>query len=746
MSQLGRRVLGRGAWIIPAALFGPALGDGREERAPGPPVEATGHAPPRLEPRAGSVQWSVGEPTDDEQELLELMNRARMNPRDEGDRVFADYGSPRITSAVDFFLQERPGVEWTRAENRAAFLGYPARPPLAFSSKLIDAARAHSVLLRQHDQQSHQVMEAGEPSLFTRVTNAGYAASSVAESVFSYAETMLHAHAGFAIDWGQGVPIGETRPSLGHRLNLMGFDLSPNRDYREVGVGVIEDSNASTDVGPRVVTIDFAKPSGSPQYFVTGVCYDDLDRDGAWDPGEGLTGVRIDVEGSEHFAISTATGAYAVPIPATGTIHVTAAGQPATPSAVVGNQSVFVQVNSANVKLDFTREPEPALPSFVEASSTSALLLSDNGTVQTTLGIPVPGELADVAGDVEVALDLTHAERSELKITLLAPDGTSVVLFDHAPGGAGLTGVFDTSLAPREPLAALNGKQLSGTWRLAIEDSVPGNQGTLNSWTLKVRPQWVRTLHCAATPLFVTKLKVKDVPESLADSLTFKAEVDTGSVLLDPSRPCELRLTTDDALRAELLRVTIPPAAVSYRIDGTSRTLVSAKVTGFDLPAALPATARVELAVGGAIVEETVPVRKSAFTGATTKPVSGLFRVDAIATKVSLGTALVTVRGRIVTPGTPYGTGTLEVSLGDLRFRNAVSSMTGLGAKRTFKSGSTLRKLVVDSAKGTFSMVVATTTDVLAASALEVTLRLGDDGFFGTTTVVPRENGLSLTY
>lgn len=746
MSQLAKRVLVCGVAVVPAVVLGTARGGPREERAPSPPVEQAGPERPASQPRAFAQQWSVGEPTSDETELLELMNRARMDPAAEGDRIFRDYDAPRVTQAVDFFLQQRPGVEWTRAENRDAFHGYPAKPPLAFSSKLIDAARAHSTLLKQYDQQSHQVLEAGEPDLLARVTNTGYVGSAFAESVFSYAEFMLHAHAGFAIDYGQPVAVGATRPSLGHRMNLMGFDNAPNHDYREVGVGVIEDASAATQVGPRVVTVDFAKPGGAEQYFVTGLCYDDADHDGAWDPGEGLAGVRIDVEGSPYFAVSSATGAYAVPIPGTGTIHVTAAGQPATPSAIVGNQSVFIVVNNANVKLDFGREPEPLLPPWIETASASPLPLSDHGTVSATLDVPVPGELADVVGDVEVEVDVTHPARSELKVSLVGPDATSAVLFDHSPGGSGLSGVFDTSLAPREPLAAFVGKQFSGTWRLAIEDSVAGNQGTLNSWKLRLRPKWVRTLHSGATPLFVTKLKVKDLPESLGDSLTFKAEVDAGTVLLDPSRPCELRLTTDDALRAELLHVPIPGTSVTYRSNGTSRTVVSAKVTGFDLPAALPPTARVELSVGGAIVEETVPVRKSAFDGAATKPSSALFRVDAIATKVSAGTALVTVKGRLATAGSPFGSGTLEVSCGDLRFRDAVSRMTGTGAKRTFRSAAALRKLVVDATKGTFVLVVATTADVLTGSALEVSVRLGEDGFFGSASVVPRESGLSLTY
>ena len=277
------------AWApaaVLALLLVPAWSDVAGRRAPCAPVEDRG--PPRVaaRPRAAPVQWSIGDPTDEEQLLLELMNRARADPAAEGDRVFEDYGSSVVTSAVDFFLKQSPGVEYTRAENRDAFHTYAARPPFAFDAHLLDAARVHSQLMRQFNVQSHRVTQAGEKALRDRLTDAGFDGTSLAESVFAYAQDMLDAHAGFAIDYGQGVLQGETRPYLGHRLSLMGFDGDPARNYAVVGVGAIsdpDDPGDPNDVGPRLVTIDFGIPANAPTSFVTGVCWADLNQNGFYD-------------------------------------------------------------------------------------------------------------------------------------------------------------------------------------------------------------------------------------------------------------------------------------------------------------------------------------------------------------------------------------------------------------------------------------------------------------------------------
>ena len=47
----------------------------------------------------GTREYGHGDPTDEEQRLLWLINRARMDPVGEGLRIFSDYGDPAITGS-----------------------------------------------------------------------------------------------------------------------------------------------------------------------------------------------------------------------------------------------------------------------------------------------------------------------------------------------------------------------------------------------------------------------------------------------------------------------------------------------------------------------------------------------------------------------------------------------------------------------------------------------------------------------
>lgn len=738
-----------------------ALGDDGESRhAAGPALRDDGPGAPVFRPRAGTLLWSIGEPTGDEQTLLELMNRARMDPDGEADLILEDYGSARVRDNVDFFLGQRPGVEWTREENAAAFRSYAPQPPLAFSGKLIDAARGHSLLLRQYDQQSHRIEDdqgdpllddMGDPvekDLRGRVVDAGYDGTYLAESVFSYASNMVHAHAGFAVDWGQGVPVGQTRPYLGHRLNLMAHDGDPGRRYVEVGVGVVEDASSATDVGPRIVTIDFAQPFDGAR-FVTGVCWQDADGDAFYDPEEAIPGVRIDLDVGQHYAISSASGGYAIPVfGAPGAVRVTATGTPGTPSEAVGTQTVTVQMDGSNAKADFGHAPEPPVQGFATYASSAALPLADGGAVDSTIVVPLPGEgVADAVGDLSISVDVEHADRGQLVLRLTNPAGTEVLLFDRGPAGADVTGEFGRGFDARGDLGALIGGPLSGTWRLRVEDAVAGTGGTLASWSVHARPAWTRRLYADRTLLHVKKLKVKDSSRALGDSVTFSAEALGLAADADPSLPRTLRLRALDPARTELLAVDLPPESVVWFRDGTSRSVVSAKLKGLDLPgAALPAEVEAEVAIGGVVVRQRIPVRKGAFDLLKARPAEDAFVVDALTSTESAGLVTTKVKGRLQTSATPFGTGTLEVFAGAFRQAVPIDDAVQKRTKLQFKGSSGLRKLAVDAKAGTFSMTIATPTPIAAGGAIDVALRLGDDGFFGAATIRTAGAGATARY
>ena len=170
-------------------------------------------------------------PTGMEQEMLEMINRMRMTPQEELDRIFLSTnpgdpnyfrtGDPDVDGALSYF-----GVDAATLFSQWASLTPTA--PLAWNESLIDAARNHSNRMMLQDLQSHQLPAdsslglPAEPSLLNRAVNAGYNWSgsvSVGENVFAYAESMFHSHVAFAIDWGNTATGIQSPP--GHRENIM---------------------------------------------------------------------------------------------------------------------------------------------------------------------------------------------------------------------------------------------------------------------------------------------------------------------------------------------------------------------------------------------------------------------------------------------------------------------------------------------------------------------------------------------
>lgn len=274
-------------------------------------------------------------PTNEEQEFLEWINRLRIDPAGEFDRLILDQAQgiavlPTITSAIGFF-----GVDL--ALFRQQMSAFPAVAPLAWNSNLADAAQTHSALMIAQDNQSHQLP--GEPSLGDRIRAAGYDFSRVGENIFAFTSSVVYGHAGFVIDWGNGV--GGMQTPAGHRIALL------NSAYAEIGVDVTAESNESTRVGPLVVTQNLGNRFGyAPQ--LVGVVFDDADGDNFYDAGEGQAGVSVSAVGTGGTFATTSwsSGGYQLELPA-GEYTVTFSG-----GGLGGSVQRTVGLYTANEKLD----------------------------------------------------------------------------------------------------------------------------------------------------------------------------------------------------------------------------------------------------------------------------------------------------------------------------------------------------------------------------------------------------------
>lgn len=319
--------------LYPTLLLPCWIGLGDVPQAPPPPVveERDSNEIPTpartVGPQAGETQYLIGDPSDEEQMYLELVNQARANPAAEAQRLAATT-DPDILSAYDYF-------DVDLAKFVADTSQYPVAPPLAFEPRLTQAARGHSAWMLERGVQSHN-----ESNPFNtpgdRITAAGYPWQTYGESIYAYAQHPEHGHAGFEVDWGIG-PGGMQNPP-GHR------NSNHNLAFREAGIGVIR-GNGPNNTGPSVVTINFGARQ-TPPPLVTGVAYYDLNSNGRYDMGEGIGGLSVQVSDSPSFAITTDSGGYAVPS-ANGSRTVTFSGNGLAPQTF--NRTL---ANGSNVKVD----------------------------------------------------------------------------------------------------------------------------------------------------------------------------------------------------------------------------------------------------------------------------------------------------------------------------------------------------------------------------------------------------------
>ncbi len=125
--------------------------------------------------------------------------------------------------------------------------------------------------------------------------------------------------------------------------------------------------------------------------------------------------------------------------------------------------------------------------------------ISDNSTVSSIISIP--DELRIV--DFEVELDITHTYDADLDVSLVAPDGTTVILFQDV-GGSGddftetylddesgtsiTTGTapFTGRYRPQVSLTNFDSLNTLGNWTLRVFDDAGGDVGTLNDWAIIV--------------------------------------------------------------------------------------------------------------------------------------------------------------------------------------------------------------------------------------------------------------------
>ncbi len=346
-----------------------------------------------------------------DQLLLELVNRARMDPLGEAARLGIDLN----------------------AGLAAGTISATPKQPLAPSNDLVTAARAHSQYMIDTDQFNHAGIGDGTPA--SRMQAAGYALT----GSWATGENIAWVGTTGTVDrLASTLNIADNLfRSAGHRVNTL------NDNFRELGTGVVEGpfKSGAYTYNAVMATENFGLSGG--KIFVSGVAINDLDGDNFYDIGETRGGITVSVstlgvlDGTDT---TEAAGGYGIGVRA-GSHTVTFSS-----ADLAAPVNVTVMAASANVKVDLAGAGE-ILSSVSAALGTGAKDL-------TLLGASAINGTGNAENNVltgnRVANVLTGGDGNDTLIgaggydTLVGGQGADILI-----GGAGwdkLTGGADADV------------------------------------------------------------------------------------------------------------------------------------------------------------------------------------------------------------------------------------------------------------------------------------------------------------
>ena len=185
--------------------------------------------------------------------------------------------------------------------------------------------------------------------------------------------------------------------------------------------------------------------------------------------GAGISGVTV--SNGSTTATTNSSGTYTL----TGLANATYTLTPSLSGYTFSPASRSVTVNGNNVSgVDFTGTADNNGGSQTYTNANNVTIY-DNWTV--TSPITVSGRTGNGSATTPVAVDIKHTYRGDLKVDLVAPDGSVYVLknYNSNDSADNVIGTVNVNLSS---------EALNGTWRLRVSDNWVNDTGYIDSWSI----------------------------------------------------------------------------------------------------------------------------------------------------------------------------------------------------------------------------------------------------------------------
>ena len=357
------------------------------------------------------------DPTAIEQELLQLTNRFRSDPTGEYGRLIAS-DSP----LQSFDTEVTPQLDKSKVDGamlRSELSRLSSAQPLAWNEVVYNLATTQNGTMIAKQNAEHYPNLANTLNAMGVPIEAGTGQNAFFNNL-NVGHTPFFVHSSYVIDWANNAidAVGGMQKDRGHRVNMM------NPVFNQIG-------SAITPTANLVNTQMFAKIS-SAQKMAVGALFEDKNKSGWYEAGEGIGGALIEFKNLASGAVVTTTaltaGGYQVVLPA-GTYSITASGGSLKHSVVIPS----VTIGTSNVWQNLVYDPTSIPPDAMEPNNSITAANDVGGRDQTLASLSIhPGDTdyfkftPEGTGPATFNLRFTQAD-GDLDLRLLNSTGNVIV-------------------------------------------------------------------------------------------------------------------------------------------------------------------------------------------------------------------------------------------------------------------------------------------------------------------------------